>query len=151
MRSSDEEQALIFATGDIIVDEPNPYSFFAPSKHLLSIGDFVVGQIEVPHTDRGESSSTDIPAPPAPPENLEPLKACGFNLCSTCGLSLIHIWLEKLRRTAQLFQPNRDFSRLWPAHFTGILCLYGNRTFPDVHRSNAPFGLAVIGLSLIHI
>jgi hypothetical protein len=41
MRSSDEEQALIFATGDIIVDEPNPYSFFAPSKHLLSIGDFV--------------------------------------------------------------------------------------------------------------
>ena len=85
MRSSDEEQALIFATGDIIVDEPNPYSFFAPSKHLLSIGDFVVGQIEVPHTDRGESSSTDIPAPPAPPENLEPLKACGFNLCSTCG------------------------------------------------------------------
>lgn len=79
------EQALIFATGDIIIDEPNPESFFAPSKPLLTTGDFVVGQIEVPHTSRGESASTDIPAPPAPPENLAPLKECGFNLCTTCG------------------------------------------------------------------
>lgn len=80
-----EEQALIFATGDLIIDEPNPSAFFAPSKPLLSTGDFVVGQIEVPHTDRGEANSTDIPAPPAPPENLAPLKDCGFNLCTTCG------------------------------------------------------------------
>ena len=81
----DQHRALIFATGDIIIDEPDPFSFFAPSQALLSTGDFVVGQIEVPHTDRGECSSTDIPAPPAPPENLAPLKACGFNLCTTCG------------------------------------------------------------------
>lgn len=80
-----EQQALLFATGDIIIDEPDPHSFFAPTKALLTQGDFVVGQIEVPHTDRGEASSTDVPAPPAPPENLAPLRDCGFNLCTTCG------------------------------------------------------------------
>lgn len=77
--------ALLFATGDIIIDEPDPGSFFEPSKELLRTGDFVIGQIEVPHTNRGEANSTDIPAPPAPPENLAPLKDCGFNMCTTCG------------------------------------------------------------------
>ena len=81
----DADRKLIYATGDIIIDEPNPYSFFAPSRDLLAKGDFVIGQIEVPHTSRGESNSTDIPAPPAPPENLDPLKDCGFNMCTTCG------------------------------------------------------------------
>lgn len=82
---SEKEQALILATGDIIIDEPDPFSFFAPSREYLRSADFVVGQIEVPHTARGECNSTDIPAPPAPPENLAPLKDCGFNLCTTCG------------------------------------------------------------------
>jgi len=85
MSNFSADRGLIFATGDIIIDEPDPYSFFKPSRALLSTGDFVVGQIEVPHTDRGENNSTDIPAPPAPPENLAPLKDCGFNLCTTCG------------------------------------------------------------------
>ena len=74
-----ENHALILATGDIIIDEPDPYSFFEPSREFLAKGDFVIGQIEVPHTDRGEANSTDIPAPPAPPENLNPLKDCGSN------------------------------------------------------------------------
>lgn len=76
---------LIFATGDIIVDEANPETFFEPSKELLKSGDFVIGQIEVPHTRRPEMNSTDIPAPPALPENLTPLADCGFNMCTTCG------------------------------------------------------------------
>ena len=82
---NDPNKALLFATGDIIIDEPDPYSFFEPSRELLRTGDFVVGQIEVPHTDRGECNSTDIPAPPAPPENLAPLKDSGFNMATTCG------------------------------------------------------------------
>ena len=48
--NKDPQRALVFATGDIIVDEPDPYSFFEPSRELLSSGDFVIGQIEVPHT-----------------------------------------------------------------------------------------------------
>ncbi|WP_297719020.1 CapA family protein [Intestinimonas sp.] len=77
--------AVLYATGDIIIDEPDPHSFFAPSRDLLAGGDFVLGQIEVPHTDRGEANSTDIPAPPAAPANLDALVPCGFNLCTTAG------------------------------------------------------------------
>lgn len=80
-----KNRVLIFATGDIIVDEPNPETFFEPSKELLKSGDFVIGQIEVPHTRRPEMNSTDIPAPPALPDNLVPLAECGFNMCTTCG------------------------------------------------------------------
>lgn len=79
------ERALILATGDIIVDEPDPASFFEPSREFLATGDFVIGQIEVPHTNRPEMNSTDVPAPPALPENLNPLKDCGFNMATTCG------------------------------------------------------------------
>jgi len=85
MVNEQDKKALILATGDIIIDEPDPYSFWEPSREFLAKGDFVIGQIEVPHTDRGEANSTDIPAPPAAPENLNPLKDCGFNMCTTCG------------------------------------------------------------------
>ena len=80
-----DDCAVLYATGDIIIDEPDPHSFFAPSRSLLAGGDFVLGQIEVPHTDRGEANSTDIPAPPAAPANLDALVPCGFNLCTTAG------------------------------------------------------------------
>ena len=43
--NKDPQRALVFATGDIIGDEPDPYSFFEPSLELLSSGDFVIGQI----------------------------------------------------------------------------------------------------------
>ena len=79
------DRAILYATGDIIIDEPDPHSFFAPSKDLLAAADFVLGQLEVPHTDRGEANSTDVPAPPADPSNLDALVPCGFNLCTTAG------------------------------------------------------------------
>lgn len=85
MSRSELEGAVILATGDIIIDEPDPYSFFEPSRAYTCAADFVAGQIEVPHTNRGEANSSDVPAPPADPENLKPLKDSGFNLCTTCG------------------------------------------------------------------
>lgn len=33
-----ENHALILATGDIIIDEPDPYSFFEPSREFLAKG-----------------------------------------------------------------------------------------------------------------
>ena len=42
--------------GDLIIDEPDPDSFFEPSRELLRSGDLVVGQVEVPHTYRGAAS-----------------------------------------------------------------------------------------------
>lgn len=47
--NKDPQRALVFATGDIIVDEPDPYSFFEPSRELLSSRRFC------DRTDRGSS------------------------------------------------------------------------------------------------
>lgn len=80
-----DTSAILYATGDLILDEPNAHTFFVPSRELLASADFVLGQIEVPHTLRGEPNSTDIPAPPADPANLDALVPCGFNLCTTAG------------------------------------------------------------------
>jgi hypothetical protein len=85
MNQTANDKAVLFATGDIILDEPDPESFARPSAALLKSGDFVLGQIEVPHTKRGIASSTDVPAPPSDPENLKALTLCGFNICTTAG------------------------------------------------------------------
>ena len=76
---------LLYADRRVLLAFPARRSSYAPSRSLLAGGDFVLGQIEVPHTDRGEANSTDLPAPPADPANLDALVPCGFNLCTTAG------------------------------------------------------------------
>lgn len=46
------EPTLMF-TGDLILDEPNPDSFFDATRATLARADIVVGHVEVPHTRRG--------------------------------------------------------------------------------------------------
>lgn len=72
MADRPEDRGLIFATEDIIIDEPDPHSFFAPTKALLTTGDFVVGQIEVP-TPTGESRAAPISPRPRPRRRTWPL------------------------------------------------------------------------------
>jgi poly-gamma-glutamate synthesis protein (capsule biosynthesis protein) len=71
--------------GDLILDEPDPGSFFEPSRALLRSADLVVGQVEVPHTSRGVPSSVDIPAPPADPDHLEALAGAGLGVATLAG------------------------------------------------------------------
>ncbi len=71
--------------GDLILDEPDPDSFFEPSRALLRSADLVVGQVEVPHTARGVPSSVDIPAPPADPAHLEALGRAGLRIATLAG------------------------------------------------------------------
>ncbi len=75
---------LLFV-GDLILDEPDPDSFFEPSTPLLRSGDVVVGQVEVPHTLRGVPSSVDVPAPPADPAHLGALPAAGIGVATLAG------------------------------------------------------------------
>ncbi len=75
----------LLMVGDIILDEPDADSFFEPSRAALAGGDFVVGHVEVPHTSRGLEVSTDIPAPPADPRNLDALRNAGFNVATLAG------------------------------------------------------------------
>jgi poly-gamma-glutamate capsule biosynthesis protein CapA/YwtB (metallophosphatase superfamily) len=75
---------LLFV-GDLILDEPDPDSFFDPCRTLLASADLVVGQVEVPHTSRGVPSSVDVPAPPADPAHLAALARAGIRVATLAG------------------------------------------------------------------
>ena len=77
--------ARLLLLGDLILDEPDPDSFFEPSRELLLSADLVIGQVEVPHTSRGVPSSVDIPAPPADPAHLGALPRAGIGVATLAG------------------------------------------------------------------
>ncbi|HLI58792.1 MAG TPA: CapA family protein [Solirubrobacteraceae bacterium] len=85
MTRSGSISARLLLVGDLILDEPEPDSFFDPSRECLARGDVVIGQVEVPHSTRGRVQSTDVPAPPARPEHLEALPRAGFGVATLAG------------------------------------------------------------------
>ncbi|TRZ93735.1 MAG: CapA family protein [Rhodocyclaceae bacterium] len=80
-----DANVTLMMVGDIILDEPDADSFFDPSRAVLAKGDVVIGHVEVPHTSRGIEQSTDVPAPPADPKNLDALRNAGFNVATLAG------------------------------------------------------------------
>lgn len=83
--SATNAAATILMVGDLILDEPDPDSFFAPSRELLRSADLAIGHVEVPHTARGIEASNDIPAPPADPAHLAALQRAGFGVITLAG------------------------------------------------------------------
>ncbi len=79
------QQATLMLVGDLILDEPDPQSYFAPSRALLRSADLAICHVEVPHTNRGVEQSTDIPAPPANPDHLAALVDAGFGAMTLAG------------------------------------------------------------------
>jgi len=75
----------ILLVGDIILDEPDPDTFFDRTRPMLESADVVVGHVEVPHTRRGYETSTDVPAPPADPAHLQALGRAGFDIITLAG------------------------------------------------------------------
>ncbi len=75
----------ILFVGDLILDEPEPDSFFDAVRETLQRGDVVVGHVEVPHTNRGKEASSDVPAPAANPLHLAALGRAGFNVATLAG------------------------------------------------------------------
>jgi poly-gamma-glutamate capsule biosynthesis protein CapA/YwtB (metallophosphatase superfamily) len=75
----------LMLVGDLILDEPDPDSFFEPARSTLRQADLLVGHVEVPHTRRGRESTSDIPAPPSDPDNLAALKRAGFHVATLAG------------------------------------------------------------------
>jgi poly-gamma-glutamate synthesis protein (capsule biosynthesis protein) len=80
-----DDTITLLAVGDIILDEPDPASYLEPATDLLASGDVVIGHVEVPHTDRGDSTSTDVPAPAAPLAHLAALADAGFDVATLAG------------------------------------------------------------------
>ncbi len=75
----------VFLVGDLILDEPNPDLLFDEVRDVLKTADVLVGQVEVPHTNRGKESHFDIPAPPAKIEHLDAIKNAGFHGITLAG------------------------------------------------------------------
>jgi poly-gamma-glutamate synthesis protein (capsule biosynthesis protein) len=76
---------VILAVGDLILDEPDPDSFFEPSRALLTAADVAIGHVEVPHSSRGVVCTTDVPAPPADPAALGAVARAGFDVVTLAG------------------------------------------------------------------
>jgi poly-gamma-glutamate synthesis protein (capsule biosynthesis protein) len=75
----------LMLVGDLILDEPDPDSFFEPARSVLRRADLLVGHVEVPHTRRGRENTSDVPAPPSDPDNLSALKRAGFHVVTLAG------------------------------------------------------------------
>jgi capsule synthesis protein PGA_cap len=80
-----DQTLKILLVGDLILDEPNPDSFFDLVRKTLHSADVVVGHVEVPHSTRGIQSAHDIPAPAADPSNLAALSRAGFHVATLAG------------------------------------------------------------------
>ncbi|NLT66053.1 MAG: CapA family protein [Acidobacteria bacterium] len=75
----------VMLVGDLILDEPEPDSFFDLTRSKLREANLLVGHVEVPHTLRGQENTSDIPAPPSNPDNLAALKHAGFHVATLAG------------------------------------------------------------------
>lgn len=81
MNAHPEDTITLMMVGDLILDEPQPDSFFETCKATLMSADVAIGHVEVPHTLRGTEQSTDVPAPSQP---------SAFGYLTACGISHRH-------------------------------------------------------------
>ncbi|MDQ4488980.1 CapA family protein [Sinomonas sp. ASV486] len=89
------------AVGDLVLDEPDVPSFFAPTASILQDADVAIGHIEVPHSYATTQSSTDVPAPPADPEALTAVAEAGFDLVTLAGNHFFDVGTEGVLDTIE--------------------------------------------------
>lgn len=75
----------ILLVGDLVLDEPQPDTFFDLVRPVLQRADVVVGHVEVPHTTRGVEASSDVPAPASDPAHLLALGRAGVHVATLAG------------------------------------------------------------------
>ena len=75
---------LLFA-GDLVLDVANADHWLGGIAPALRAADLAIGHLEVPHTLRGTELRDDVPAPGAPPENLDALRRAGFAAVTLAG------------------------------------------------------------------
>ncbi|WP_037144420.1 CapA family protein [Rhodococcoides fascians] len=78
-------RVTVAAVGDLVLDEPDPDFFFAPSVSVFQGIDVAIGHIEVPHSTSTVQASTDVPAPPADPAALKSVASAGFDVVTLAG------------------------------------------------------------------
>ena len=75
----------IVVTGDLVLDEPDAGYWLAGISPALRAADLAIGHLEVPHTNEPCQLDSDVPAPGAPPENLQALSDAGIGMVSLAG------------------------------------------------------------------
>lgn len=80
----------LLATGDLILDEPDPDAYFEPSRRTLQAADVVVGHVEVPFT-LNRHGTPNIPLEARDPAKLQALAHAGIHVAS---LSANHLYDE---------------------------------------------------------
>jgi CoA:oxalate CoA-transferase len=88
------EPITIMAVGDLVVDQPDPEFFFAPSASVLSGADLAIGQLEIPHSTTTNVASVDVPSPPGDPGVLAVLRNAGFDVLTLAGNHVADSGLE---------------------------------------------------------
>ncbi|MFC0446785.1 CapA family protein [Rhodococcus jostii] len=95
------ETCTVVAVGDLVLDEPDPEYYFAPSTHIFRSADVAVGHIEVPHSTSTVQASTDVPAPPADPKALEAVSDAGFDVVTLAGNHFYDVGTEGVLDTIE--------------------------------------------------
>lgn len=97
-----KQPVTIMAVGDLVLDEPDPDAYFAPSAAVIGSADLAIAQIEVPHTTSTESASVDVPAPPADPGNLAAAGRAGFAVATLAGNHIYDCGRQGIADTVRL-------------------------------------------------
>jgi poly-gamma-glutamate synthesis protein (capsule biosynthesis protein) len=83
VHSSDD--LAIVLTGDLVLDVEDADHWLGGIAPAVRGADLAIGHLEVPHTRRGTELAGDVPAPGAPPENLDALERAGFDALTLAG------------------------------------------------------------------
>ena len=75
----------IVLTGDLVLDVDDADYWLSGIAPALAAADVAIGHVEVPHTLQGTEMAGDVPAPGAPPENLDALGRAGFSIVTLAG------------------------------------------------------------------
>jgi poly-gamma-glutamate synthesis protein (capsule biosynthesis protein) len=71
--------------GDLMLSAPDIDAYLADTAPVLRNADIAIGHLEWPHTDRGQVSVVDIPAPACPVSTLDSLVNAGISVVTMAG------------------------------------------------------------------
>jgi poly-gamma-glutamate capsule biosynthesis protein CapA/YwtB (metallophosphatase superfamily) len=97
---SNAETVILFA-GDLVLDVPDADHWLSGIAPAVRAADLAIGHLEVPHTQRGSELHGDVPAPGAPPENLDALHRAGFHAVTLAGNHIADCGAEGIADTIE--------------------------------------------------
>jgi poly-gamma-glutamate synthesis protein (capsule biosynthesis protein) len=99
--SQSNADTVILFTGDLVLDVPDADHWLSGIAPAVRAADLAIGHLEVPHTRRGAELRGDVPAPGAPPENLDALRRAGFHAVTLAGNHIADCGAEGIEDTVK--------------------------------------------------